>query len=101
MRESYLMAAPLLRPAMLPSGLPRRIEPVASPTLPIVDAESQAAWAKWLAKNQGMAAGVWVRVGKEGGAWPGGPHEKGREGVLGVVGSAGKKKVSEGGGGLR
>jgi len=43
---------------------------VASPTLPIVDAESQAAWAKWLAKNHAKSSGVWLRLAKKGAAVP-------------------------------
>ena len=37
-----------------------------SKDLPIVDAESQSAWAKWLKENHAKSAGVWLRLAKKG-----------------------------------
>ncbi len=34
--------------------------------LPIVELESQTAWAKWLAENHAKSSGVWLRLAKKG-----------------------------------
>jgi uncharacterized protein YdeI (YjbR/CyaY-like superfamily) len=46
--------------------------PMPSPpgNLPIVDFESQSAWADWLAVNHGKSSGVWLRLAKKGSGVP-------------------------------
>src|SRR3954467_8485262 len=86
------MAARLLRPAILPSGLPRRIETMPSPTLPIVDAESQAAWAKWLGKNHAKSSGVWLPLAEKGEGTPSVNYDEAIEEALCVGWIDGQKK---------
>jgi uncharacterized protein YdeI (YjbR/CyaY-like superfamily) len=39
--------------------------PSPSKDLPIVDAESQSAWTKWLKENHAKSSGVWLRLAKK------------------------------------
>jgi uncharacterized protein YdeI (YjbR/CyaY-like superfamily) len=40
--------------------------PSPSSNLPIVDVESQSAWAEWLKENHAKSSGVWLRLAKKG-----------------------------------
>ena len=40
--------------------------PSSSKDLPIVDVESQSAWAEWLKENHAESSGVWLRLAKKG-----------------------------------